>query len=167
MPAAVLFLGMTAFLFSLTLHVILWRLRRPRHHVLALLTLFFIAGIFLLFSLGFFFGPLSGTDQLAALLLYAALSCGYIQLYPASQANSPSVAILTAVRKSMPRGMSESEIRSLLDPEQTFHDRVDDLVISGLMTEAGGKLSLTGRGRAFILPFIVYRRLLGVPEGKG
>lgn len=167
MHGNVLLLGLGLFGFCLATHVILWRFYRPRHHVLALMTLFFIGGLILLWGVRAAFDSLSGADGVAIALLHIALSCGYIQLYPASQAQSPSVTILIAVKKSMPRGMSESEIGSLLNPEMTFHDRIEDLVAAGLIRDGNEKLALTDRGRAFILPFIYYRRMLGIPEGKG
>ena len=166
MPAAVLFLGISTFLVSLTGHVLLWRRRRPRHQLPALLAIFFIVGPLWLAAFHNFFGPLSDTDWLAAALLHLAMSCGYIQLYPASQGNSPSVTILTAVHESMPLGMTEAEIRALLDTEKAFQDRIDDLVLSGLVQDGKGKLSLTDKRRTFIFPFIYYRRLLAIPEGK-
>ena len=164
MPAVVLLLGVSIFSLCLVGHIIVWRFHRPRHDARVLFALFFMGGIALLSG---FFGSLSGTDWMANVLLHVAMSCGYIQLYPASQANSPSVTILKAVSQSMPHGMNEAEIRSLLDLEKNFQERIEDLLVSGLMIRENGRLSLTKRGRAFIVPFIYYRRMLGIPEGKG
>ena len=100
MPPTVLFLGVSAFLLCLSAHVMLWRFCRPRHELPVLLLLFFLGGLLLLFVLR---GSLSRIDWLATFLLHLALSCGYIQLYPASQAESPSVTLLTTVSRSMPR----------------------------------------------------------------
>ena len=156
MPAEILFSGIGTFFTCLAFHVILWRFYHPKRHALALFGVFFTGGAFVMTVFHLFSVP--------AMFLHAALSCGYIQLYPACQAQSPSVTILKAVGE---RPMTEAEIRSLLDPEKTFQNRIEDLTASGLVKEQNGKLSLSERGRAFILPFIVYRRLLGIPEGKG
>lgn len=159
-------MGLGIFAICMTLHVLLWRIYQPKRHLVALLSLFFLGGAVLFFALQIFF-KLSFPDALAVALLHTALSCGYIQLYPASQAQSPSVTILTTVKKSMPHGMTENEIRSLLNTEMTFQDRVEDLMAAGLVQHEKKGLSLTKRGRGFILPFIYYRRMLGIPEGKG
>ena len=166
MSPEVIFLGAGTFLVCLAAHVILWRLRRPHRHALALLAVFFMGGASLL-SLERVIFHLGIENWIAVALLHFAMSCGYIQLYPASQAQSPSVTILLAVKKSMPRGMSEAEIVSLINPGKIFHDRIEDLTASGLVTGQNGTLALTARGRAFIRPFMIYRALLGIPEGKG
>ena len=167
MPVHVLFLGISTFGICLAAHVLLWRFHPPHHHVPALFALFSIGGMLLLCTVRIHFDFLSGTDWTAVVLLHAAMSSAYIQLYPAGQARSPSAALLIAVGQSMPRGMNEAEIRHLLDPEKAFHERLKDLAVSGLIRNENGKLSLTARGRAFILPFLYYRRMLGIPEGKG
>jgi hypothetical protein len=166
MSLAVLVLGIAIFLLCLLLHILLWRSLRPQKHIPALLAIFFGAGALLVFLAASGLN-LSHADAFAVLLLHVAISCGYIQLYPASQADSPSVIILSAVQDAMPQGLSESELQALIQTKNAFQGRVDDLVFSGLVADKNGTLSLTDRGRAFILPFMIYRRLLGIPEGKG
>jgi len=194
MTAHVILLGIGSFSVCLLFHVILWQFRRPYHHALALFGIFFLGGGFLLMVSAFLMRSLSGTDWLAIGLMHVALSCGYIQLYPASQANSPSVTLLMAVRKSMPAGLTDEDIHALFETRSAVHppsqktpeggglplrgcrplsswgglqDRVEELVVSGLVQDEAGQLSLTHRGRAFISPFIYFRKMLGIPEGKG
>lgn len=99
--------------------------------------------------------------------MHAALSCAYIQVYPASQADSPSFKILLLVRKSMPAGMTQREIRAIFNSKVLLEDRLQDLTHAGLIKEYESNLELTQKGHALILPFMILRRLIGLPMGKG
>lgn len=106
-------------------------------------------------------------DLTAAGLLHAALSSAYIQVYPASQADSPSLRVLLLVGTSMPVGMTENEIQASFNEDALLESRIQDLVESGLVTESRGKLELSAEGRFLITPFILLRRMLGLEAGKG
>ena len=110
---------------------------------------------------------LSLLDLSAIVLLHIALSSAYIQVYPASQATSPSLKILLLIKKSMPHGMAEIQIQKVFNPKELLETRIQDLVDSGLVWENGDKLALTSSGHALILPFVFLRQILGLPAGKG
>lgn len=167
MKFGILLAGFGLFFSCLVVHIIFWRLRHPRHHALALVSIFFIPAVAILSTLLFTCPKLQRIDLFAIGLLHAAVSCAYIQLYPASQASSPSMKILRTIHKSMPRGMAAVEIQSVFDPVQVFDARVEDLYHSGLLSKKDSEVTITARGRAFIVPFIFYRKLLGIPPGNG
>ena len=167
MKPDILLWGLILFFLCFGVHILIWRFRHPKRHALALMAIFFAPCIAFVILLGGICPHLSNVDLFAIALLHVAISCAYIQLYPASQANSPSMQIMTIVQKSMPRGISVEEIQSLFDPMNVFDARVNDLLAADLICENAGKLSLTGRGHVLIVPFILYRRTLGIPEGKG
>ena len=154
------------FALFLGIHVVIWRFRQPKQHalvlmviVLALLVIFVIAGASFQFDL---------IDLTAISLLYIALSCAYIQIYPASQADSPSLRILLIVDQNKDRGLLEEEIKTYFTSKSLFDDRIDDLLSSGLIGETSQqKLILTKKGRLLILPFIILRNLIGLPKGGG
>ena len=167
MNPLILLVGLGLFIICLVCHILIWRRRHPKRHALALFIVFIVPVIVLTPLVGTVWPQLPLVDLAAVMLLHVSLSCAYIQFYPASQADSPSLRILLLVGKSMPLGMTESEICSIFDPKDLFEARVDDLLSSGLIQKSSGKLTITTQGRVFILPFIVFRNLLGLPLGEG
>jgi len=149
------------------LHILLWRLKRPNRHALSLLFIFIIIpGVFLA-SVGMLSENISWTEVCGIFLLHASLSFAYIQVYPASQADSPSFKILLHVGKSMPQGMTAGEIQALFPAAVLLDARIEDLVRATLVSEKDGKLSLTKQGELLIRPFIYLRQILGLPAGEG
>jgi hypothetical protein len=165
-------LGLALFASCVGLHIALWRTLRPRRHVLALFSVFF--GPWLALTLGLCLLCPAGcrcplcASWAAASLLHLALSCAYIQTYPAVQARSPTLRMLLIVRDSMPEGAAPADILARLDQRAMLADRIQDLVEGGLLREpAPGKLELGPCGLALILPFSALRRALGLGRGKG
>ena len=112
-------------------------------------------------------GFLSWIGSASIGLLHIALSLAYIQIYPASQAASPSLKILLLVKESMPVGMTENEIQTCFNPKELLEARIQDLVDSGLVRQTDDKLELSPCGYGLVLPFIVLRKLLGLQAGQG
>ena len=113
-------------------------------------------------------GPdIAASDMAAIALLHVALACAYIQIYPACQANSPSLQIMRVVDQKMPAGMTENEIRKSFHQEELFDARLQDLIKSGLVEESGGQVRMTKRGGNFVAPFLFIRRWVGLPFGEG
>lgn len=144
----------------MTVHVVWWRWRRPKHQASALLTIFLIPLLVL-------FNQFGGVDFLAAALLHVAMACAYIQTYPVLQALSPSLLILLFVGKSSRRGLSEKEIFSRFSSRQLLEDRIDDLLNSGLVRQDKGSLKLSGGGRLLVLTLTTLRKILGLKPGQG
>lgn len=163
----VLLAGCGIFLSCLFLHVALWRMRAPRNHAAALLLVFGGAGAPILCLLALWLPHFSHEDLFAIALLHASLSCAYIQFYPASQADSPSLKILVLVGHSMPAGMTADEIQTRFDPSELFAARMHDLLNAQLVHQDKGAISLTPKGKCFILPFLILRKILGLPVGRG
>jgi hypothetical protein len=165
--ANILIVGSSFFLCCLCLHVFLWRIRHPRNHLGVLLAVFFApTAVFLLWAL-WSRAPFSGPDLFALMLLHSSLSCAYIQMYPACQANSPSLDILIEIGRSMPAGMTQRALQGHFDPKELFTARLRDLLDAELTRQTDGRLILTAKGRAFIMPFIYLRKILGLSAGKG
>lgn len=164
---SVLLVGSGVFLCCLFLHVFLWRIKHPNNHAGTLLLVFFATGAVLLYFSFLFWPHFSGLDLLAAALLHVSLSCAYIQAYPASQADSPSLKILVLIGNSMPDGMTETEIQTHFHPAELFSARIRDLLDARLIRQINGDLILTPQGRGFILPFLILRKLLGLSAGRG
>ena len=163
----ILLIGFGTFFCCLLLHVFLWRARHPRNHAGALLLVFFVPGAALIFFSSLCWLRLSGLDLFAIALLHASLSCTYIQIYPASQADSPSLRMLALVGSSMPAGMTETEIQTHFNQEDLFAARVHDLLEAQLVQEVDQKLVLTPKGRTMVMPFLILRTIVGLSAGKG
>lgn len=110
---------------------------------------------------------LSQADLLAIALLHIAISCAYIQVYPASQADSPSFKILLLIQKSIPNGITEREIQAVFLSQKLLDDRIQDLIDSGLIQEKASTLELTSKGKTFLFPFVFLRKILGYAKGEG
>ncbi len=167
MKPVVLFLGFSLFFLCLALHVLVWRIWHPQRHAIALFTVFLgpcvpFAALFMLFCSSLHF-----VDLLAIVLLHLALSCAYIQVYPALQAFSPTLVILLLVRKSMPLGVTQEELMSRLDTKFLMGERLQDLIHARLVRESDQNIELTPRGLALIYFFILFRRAFGLSMGKG
>jgi hypothetical protein len=173
MRAIVLLAAFTSFACCLMCHVALWRIARPTSDARALFLIFL--GVPAAAALGFMGagtafaggGWPQWLDVLAMLLLHWALSLAYIQTYPAVQAQSPSLEIVYAVFKSMPRGLSREELLTTLDTRQLVGDRVEDLVANRLIRAAGDLYILTPLSTLIVKFFLGFRSLLGLSSRGG
>ena len=167
MDARVFSCAFFLFFFFLAAHILIWRFRRPSRDAFFLFLLYGLTLALWFFIFRFFFSGLFWFDFFAAALLFTAFAFSYIQVYPASQADSPSFKILYLIRKSGPRGLSQKEIFAELGQERLFDDRLNDLNVAGLIQKEKGQLVITAKGRVLIAPFIQLREILGLPLGRG
>ena len=167
MEPHILLTGVALFLFSLTLHVILWRWRHPQQQILCFLLLFLLPLPLLALGLYGFYKYFPLGNFLSIGLVHIALCCAYIQTYPACQALSPSLMVLLLVGNAMPRGMTEGEICARFASEILLENRIQDLLASGFIRETGGQFEITFRGLLLVSPGIVLRKILGLSAGKG
>lgn len=172
----VFLLGFVIFFFSLCLHVIIWRWFNPGKKI-AFLLLIFIAipvGSYFVFSNIIHIDyklstvSVSGTDWMAVYMLHISLSLAYILSYPAVEAASPSLVILLMMDNSKEDGLVFNDLSNCFRDDMVLQPRIQDLINSGLIIEShDGYYRLTPRGITFVKCFILLRRLLGLPIGKG
>lgn len=151
----------------MALHVVLWRWRCPQQQIGWFLIIFLAPLPLLALVLFRLYPTLSVQDFLFMALAHLALSCAYIQIYPACQALSPSLMLLLFVGNSMPGGMTEDEIQARFSREILLGNRIQDLLVSGLIRESGGQFEITLQGLLIVLPGIFLRKMLGLTPGKG
>lgn len=172
MKPTILLFGFASFLACLALHVAVWRVARPRSDIRALFLIFLAvpgAAAILVPAAAAVIpdAPLPDTVELAAmLLLHCALSCAYIQTYPAVQAQSPSLEIVRAVVESMPRGLSREDILAVASTATLVQARVDDLLANGLIRVDRDRYVLTPTSVKLVRFFLALAALIGL-EGKG
>jgi hypothetical protein len=173
MKAALLITGLLSFSCCLALHVVLWRVARPRSDVWGLFTIFLVVPTAVaLLALGARAvlpeaGLPEALEVAAMLLLHWALSSAYIQSYPAAQARSPSLEIAYAVVKSMPRGLSRDELLATVNTETLVQARVEDLVTDRLIRAEGERYVLTPVAAGLVRLFLGLRALLGLRNQGG
>ena len=157
------------FIAAMGLHVFVWRRHHPRRHLLALAAVFFVPVLLFLAGIALYARRALGVGVCESVLLYAAFAASYIQVYPAAQASSPTLWILLMVGGREPSGISKADIQEQIGLGSLVQDRVQDLLDAGLVEQRSGAggLSLTARGSAMVLPFILLRRFLGLQVGRG
>ena len=162
--------GALLFAVAIVFHVVLWNVRKPRGHFLALIVVFFVCpslAALVAVAAGFVGAGFTSVDWASVALLHTALAGVYIMGYPAIQASTPTLAMLLAIGSKMPTGATYDEVKSSINVGGLMDPRLKDLEVSGFAVESEGLYSITARGRAFLRPFLVYRKILGLPTGKG
>jgi len=157
-----------AFVGAFFLHVLVWRIFKPRNDINALGLVFvvlpFVAGVALFFVFREKF-PLA--HFVLSALLYLAVAAAYIQTYPGMRSNVPTLVIVNLVGRSK-SGLTVEQIKTTLTQEQMVQNKVEELADEGFVTIAPDQsIQLTARGRTLASIFITYRRLLGLNEGAG
>lgn len=157
-----------AFALLVGLQMLLWRLRPPRGHYLALggLALVVLLGL----SVAFVAVPLgSPLDWANAALLYVALALAYMVTYSALQGDSPTFAILREISHA-PKGCSVEWLRLVFNDDRLIVPRLEDLVVAGLVRRRPRRwiewqYSLTPAGARLARLYLGYRRLLRLEKG--
>lgn len=158
--------ALSFFLIVFILHIFLWRLLKPRRHMRAVFLHFLLLPA--LFWVGIYFAAFEDFFSWAcACLLYFSLAAAYVQTYPAFQAISPSLKIVYFIGSS-PDGMSIADIEKLFPREALIEDRFKDLVAEGFVKiSPEGSIIFLSKGQALAQPFVMFRKFLGLAEGKG
>jgi hypothetical protein len=164
--------GLELFCFCLALHIFIWRLfpTRAGNAQLALIFLFgpgLLLGIIVLVSVltSGSFPSIDWTSWALAGLLHFALAGVYLVLHTSMAGFSPSIGILERVERSMPHGLTRSELAPpWFNDKNLSGARRGNLVASGMIYESRGLLLLTPRGRFIAGCFLIFRRILGLPD---
>jgi len=173
MKIDVILYGLLLFGASLTLHISIWRIRLPWMSSFMLVLLLvgapFAVGIGVMFDLG---GSgrlvgLNAVEAAEAMLLHLCLAGTYIAGYPAVRAVSPSLDILIMISASPDKRMREEEMLRRYADMRLVSARIDDLRSYHLLIEHNGRYYLTVPARFIARTFLLYRRFLGLPMGRG
>jgi predicted transcriptional regulator len=159
---SILLRGVLFFFLALSIHAVVWRLRLVKNkHITVLLGIFlavFIAVVFV-------FKAAPGYEHLRFFLLYFSLASAYIVSYPAIQADSPSLVIVSKIAKASPEGLEKGKLYSIINDDNLVIPRIKDLADSGMVRANGSRYKLTFKGNLFVSVFIFYRKLLNLPKG--
>lgn len=154
-------------------HCLIWKIRIPRRQVNTLMLLFacVMAFGFILFRIYFsearsygVFIPVS--DYVHGCFLFAVLTAAYIVSYPAVEVDSPSFVIITRIANAGSEGLAEQTLDQDLTDDVLVKPRLEDLVTEKMiLPDTNGRYRLTLKGRWFIRPFFLYRKLIGAGKG--
>jgi len=161
-----------AFAFGVVIHILLWRLNRPKDDAAALFKL-----VALLPLLGSSFGAfafvgLRGLELLDACLLAAIFhfltGFTYMSLYTASQAASPTSLILLRLAQAGSQGIAEAELCEQFTAQQLSGDSVESALNEGFLSIAqNGEFRVAARGRVLLRTCSVLRAFLKLGPGRG
>jgi len=169
----IIFYPFILFAVLLILHVLLWRIKRPKKQIIFLFLIFIIIPIFIIFVSFYMFqiiriDLISLEDVLLILLLYIGLSGVYIQTYPSMQTGSPSLLIINLIGRNK-KPTDKVEIKRIIQKDNFIGDRLVDLETEGLIKykKSDGSLTITKKGLILSDIFIYYRKFIGLKEGEG
>ncbi len=170
----ILIFGFAIFFTAIALHIAIWRRGLPKRGLNRLFKIFSITFFAVTLTMPFFSHviPLVGHllpdnlyEYMQLAMIVASLAVAYTISYSAVEANSPSVTIMDIALKSGNNGVSEEELNNMMTDGRILTPRIEDLLNDGLACAEKDKYKLTDKGRAFIYPFILYRKLLGMSKG--
>lgn len=103
----------------------------------------------------------------AIFIFHFIISMVYMIGYTAITTFGPSIEIIEALEDS-PEGLSQEELPKMSFFNEPLSDiRIKNLIASKLIVEEHGYLNLTGRGRSIVDVVLLYRHLIGLPDGGG
>ena len=161
------------FIIMLALHILIWRIRKPKREIISLFLIFIIIPDLLMLGCLCVFpiikiDPIAIEDLLLTLLLYTALAGAYIQTYPSMQAGSPSLLIVYLIGRNK-KPTDEAEIQKGIQEENFINDRLSDLEAEKLIQYRNSDdfITITKKGSILSNIFILYRKFIGLKEGEG
>ena len=152
-------LGAAWFAIALFAHVVAWRWIAPRRELPWLFVI--LLGV-----------PAAAwacsPGNVRAFVVAASLSLAYIQTYPAAQARSPSLVILSAARRHARRGCaSRDDLAAAVRADMSLDVRFADLDRERLLEASAAGPRLTTAGRLLAGAFVAFRRALNLGQGAG
>jgi hypothetical protein len=170
MPARVILIALATVALAMTVHIAWWRMKRPAADIAAIFRIFLVVPTvaYGVLAVGGWLRllPISPEEALLSLVLHTALSCAYVQTYPAVQAQSPTLTILLAVG-SASEGLTGAGIVRSLDANGLVAERATDLLRNGLLVRQGSRIRPSRIGHLMALAFGAYRRWLGLSRLGG
>lgn len=172
MPVLIWGTAIVALAFSL--HVAIWRVRRPARQTRALVVLFVAC---LVVGLGAarvwahaghgspLWCPTGWAQYVHVALFVVAMMLAYVITYSAIEADSPSLVMVVAVLDAGPDGLDANDLQRVLSDDVLIRPRVRDLVRDHMVVLDRDVYRLTPKGRRFVRIFILFRALLGAPKG--
>lgn len=170
----IILFGFLSFFIVFIIHLIIWRVFRPKND-LGLLLILFIFIPFTIFTLllicnikNLFF--LTNPEIILIFLFYFSLGLVYTQFYPGLKESSPTLAIINLLGRKKDKVRIET-INEMFNSHNLIDGRIISLekirLIKTIKIKKEEELILTKAGQFIAKFFFIYRRILGLEEGKG
>ncbi len=168
--------GIVLFVMALAVHFLIWRMRAPKNHALALVIIFlaiFAAGVIVLMAFerrSLIFNvdpPHTFVEYFRLFLLFFSLASAYVANYPSIEVDSPSFVMMSAIDKTGDKGFHEAGFAQMMTDDKLVIPRVDDLVVGNMAVVRDGKYVLTPRGKFLAWVFLKHRQAMGKKEKGG
>lgn len=167
--------GISAFMVSFVVHLIVWRIKVPNKQVRVLFGIFFFvpAMILIVYWIGLFFGlfevktAITFGEYLQIFILCVSLTQAYIATYPALQADSPSLLIILKIAEARSDGLDPESLNQKVNDDVLIIPRIRDLADEHVIYLDGDTYKLTKKGYIVAGLFDFYRKLLGESQKGG
>jgi hypothetical protein len=169
--------GGVLFLGAFLMHLLIWRLHKPKSPIKALLAVFL--GVVSVGLAVLYFGDsvvcsigLAGLPNLAAylhvLLFFISMAFAYIVCYTALEWDSPTLTIVKMITRAGKSGIEETEFVKRAEELPFLVSRMQDLVRSGIiLVEKNGRYVLSPGLHLFYRSILFYNRLLRAETRTG
>jgi hypothetical protein len=175
---AVLLWGVVLLLVGLTLHVVIWRISKPRRSINALLLIFLAVAVIGLTALYAGGGALawaglavlSGPASYAhVLLFYTSMAFAYIVSYTLLEWDSPTLTLVLMMASAGEEGLGEADLLGCADKLPFIESRIESLILDRTIVERGGRYVVSpGCFNYYFFRFVLcYGRLLGLDARAG
>jgi hypothetical protein len=152
------------FLFSFLVHLVIWRLKLPKHQIRALLLIFAaVFSVWLVVSIARSWGL---AEVLHVILYYGSISFCYVITYSAIEADSPTLSLIRFLADARTGGRSKDEVAQFMALRPFVRARLVALARSGLIREEGSRYVATGVQPLSFRVILEFRKLYG-PISKG
>lgn len=154
-----LILWIEIFCAAFFVHLVLWRLRRPRYQTKALLAIFFGA-LPVGFFLSFWSNPLNFLGYLQVTVVHTGATLAYIMFYSALEVDPPTVLIIRKILEGKAGGVSHEVLVSEFTDDVLVKPRLKDLVRDQFAIVKQDSYVLTSKGKRFISIMNLYYKLI-------
>jgi hypothetical protein len=145
-------------------HLVIWRIRLPRHQTRTLLLTFATVFAFWLITLASYPTPL--IDALQISLLYISVSFCYVITYSAVEGDSPTLSLVNLLAEKKDEGLPIDEIDEFVLQRPFVKARLAALIHSGLIRKENDLYIISGRPSLAFRIILGFRKLYG-PITKG
>ena len=152
------------FVTAFVLHVIIWRIRLPRHQLRALMLVF--GSIILLWVPVSVLATISEPDVLHVVLFYVVSSLCYFIIYTTIEADSPTLSLMQYIAVHEPQGIPADQVKQFLTRRPFVKARLSALIHSGEIREQNGCYKISGNPSLFFRLILEFRKLYG-PISRG
>jgi len=171
----VLFIGVSLFFISLSLHIFIWRFSIPRNQRRTLLIIFIlilVLGMSSIIIIDTIIGLFKINTSILLIqvihivLLYTGLTLAYIVTYSALEVDSPSLVIINIIVNNK-EGISVKDLYRNLTDDMLLKPRLEDLSKENMAIKIDDIYYITQKGANMARLFNFYRKILNISASGG